>query len=51
MGKGKGSISHWVARVRPGQLLFEFSGITKPQLDEIFQKLCKKTSIGLSIIS
>nr|YP_009546849.1 ribosomal protein L16 [Ulva expansa]AYO97771.1 ribosomal protein L16 [Ulva expansa]AYP41049.1 ribosomal protein L16 [Ulva expansa] len=51
MGKGKGSISHWVAKVRPGQLLFEFSGITKPQLDEIFQKLCKKTSIGLSIIS
>lgn len=51
MGKGKGSISYWVARVRPGQLLFEFSGITKGQLDEIFQKLCKKTSIGLNIIS
>nr|YP_009424223.1 ribosomal protein L16 [Ulva flexuosa]AQS79888.1 ribosomal protein L16 [Ulva flexuosa] len=51
MGKGKGSISHWIAKVRPGQLLFEFSGITKTQLDEIFQKLCKKTSIGLSIVS
>nr|WVH39733.1 ribosomal protein L16 [Ulva taeniata] len=51
MGKGKGSISHWVAKVRPGQLLFEFSGITKTQLDEIFQKLCKKTSIGLSVVS
>ena len=51
MGKGKGSISHWIAKVRPGQLLFEFSGITKTQLNEIFQKHCKKTSIGLSIIS
>nr|YP_010437065.1 ribosomal protein L16 [Ulva meridionalis]UTA96539.1 ribosomal protein L16 [Ulva meridionalis]UTA96597.1 ribosomal protein L16 [Ulva meridionalis]UTA96649.1 ribosomal protein L16 [Ulva meridionalis]UTA96701.1 ribosomal protein L16 [Ulva meridionalis]UTA96764.1 ribosomal protein L16 [Ulva meridionalis] len=51
MGKGKGSISHWVAKVRPGQLLFEFSGITKTQLNDIFQKLCKKTSIGLTIIS
>lgn len=51
MGKGKGSISHWVAKVRPGQLLFEFSGITKTQVNQIFQKLCKKTSIGLSIIS
>nr|AKF33575.1 ribosomal protein L16 [Ulva sp. UNA00071828] len=51
MGKGKGSISHWVAKVRPGQLLFEFSGITKTQLNDIFQKLCKKTSIGLSIVS
>ena len=51
MGKGKGSISHWVAKVRPGQLLFEFSGITKSQLNDIFQKLCKKSSIGLSIVS
>lgn len=51
MGKGKGSISYWVAKVEPGQLLFEFSGITETQLDEIFQKLCKKTSIGLKIVS
>nr|QHD45013.1 ribosomal protein L16 [Bryopsis plumosa] len=51
MGKGKGAISHWVAKVRPGQLIFEFSGITKTQVNDIFQKLCKKTSIGLSIIS
>lgn len=28
MGKGKGNPAFWVARVRPGQLLFELSGIS-----------------------
>ncbi len=27
MGKGKGSISHWAARVRSGNVLFELCGI------------------------
>ena len=26
MGKGKGSVDHWVAVVRPGRMLFELSG-------------------------
>ena len=29
MGKGKGSISHWVARVRGGTAIFEICGIPK----------------------
>ena len=28
MGKGKGSPSHWVCRVRPGQILYEIDGVT-----------------------
>jgi len=28
MGKGKGSISHWVVKVRAGQFIFEMCGIT-----------------------
>ena len=27
MGKGKGSIEFWVARVKPGRILFEAEGI------------------------
>jgi large subunit ribosomal protein L16 len=27
MGKGKGSPEHWVARVKPGRILFELEGI------------------------
>jgi len=27
MGKGKGSVDHWVAVVKPGRIIFEISGI------------------------
>ena len=27
MGKGKGSPDHWVARVKPGRILFELEGV------------------------
>ena len=27
MGKGKGSVDRWVARVTPGRILFEIDGV------------------------
>ena len=27
MGKGKGTVSHWAARVRGGSILFEICGV------------------------
>lgn len=27
MGKGKGSVDNWVAKIKPGQILFEIQGI------------------------
>lgn len=50
MGKGKGSISYWAAKVNPGQLFFEFSGISLVQLKEIYQKLCKKSAVSLKLV-
>lgn len=50
MGKGKGSLNSWAAKVNPGQLFFEFSGINHVQLKEIYQKLCKKSGVRLSIV-
>ena len=32
MGKGKGSVSHWGARVRGGTVLFELCGINDPKI-------------------
>jgi large subunit ribosomal protein L16 len=29
MGKGKGSVDHWVAVVRPGRVLFEIAGVSE----------------------
>ena len=28
MGKGKGSLDHWVAVVKPGRILFEIDGVS-----------------------
>ena len=32
MGKGKGALSHWGARVRGGTVLFEICGVKDPQI-------------------
>jgi large subunit ribosomal protein L16 len=29
MGKGKGSVDHWVAVIKPGTMLFEVGGVTE----------------------
>ena len=29
MGKGKGNVNHWVARIKNGKILFEISGVSK----------------------
>ena len=47
MGKGKGSPSYWICRVKKGQILFEMDGIS-PQLAKqaallAYYKLALKT--------
>lgn len=34
MGKGKGSVDHWVAVVKPGRVMFEVSGVT-PEIAKV----------------
>ena len=34
MGKGKGSVEHWVAVIKPGRVLFEMGGITEEEARE-----------------
>ena len=47
MGKGKGSVSHFVVPVQPGRILFELDGVTedvaKGALDRARHKLPVKT--------
>lgn len=37
MGKGKGEVSHWVAKVKRGMILFELSGIPEELARQIFR--------------
>ena len=45
MGKGKGSVDHWVAVVKPGRIIFEISGVP----DEIALQALRSAGYKLPI--
>ena len=49
MGKGKGSLDHWVSLVKPGRILFEIDGVSKEEAVQAFRdaghKLPMKTKL------
>jgi large subunit ribosomal protein L16 len=45
MGKGKGSVDHWVAVVRPGRMLFELSGLPHDSAREALRLASHKLAI------
>lgn len=49
MGKGKGAVSHWVARVRGGTTLFEICGIPNHIAIEALKSGSKKLPIKTKI--
>lgn len=42
MGSGKGNPELWVARIKPGRILFEMNGVTKEQAQEAFLRASHK---------
>lgn len=51
MGKGKGTISYWEVKVRPGQVFLELAGISKTRLGQLMENLRKKCSMRFRLIS
>lgn len=51
MGKGKGSVDHFVARVQPGKILFEVDGVTRNIAEEAFRLAGHKFSIRTKFIA
>lgn len=45
MGKGKGSVDHWVAVVRPGRILFEISGLPQEAAREAMRLAAHKLAL------
>lgn len=45
MGKGKGSVDHWVAVVKPGRILFEISGLDRENAREALRRASHKLSV------
>ena len=51
MGKGKGEIDHWVARVRPGTVMFEIGGVTEEVAKEAMQRVAHKMPIRCRFVT
>ncbi|MBN1180434.1 MAG: 50S ribosomal protein L16 [Anaerolineae bacterium] len=51
MGKGKGSVDHWVAVVKPGRVLFELAGVTEEQAREAMRLATHKLPIKCQFVA
>lgn len=51
MGKGKGNVDRWVARVKPGHVLFELAGVPESQAREAFRLAAAKLPIRSRFIT
>ena len=51
MGSGKGSPEFWVARVKPGRILFELDGVPGSLAKEAFERAAEKLPIKTKFIS
>ncbi len=50
MGKGKGSVDHYIADVKPGKIIFEIDGVTEEMAKEAFRKASHKLSAKTKFI-
>ena len=51
MGKGKGSVDHWVAVVRPGRILFELGGVDEEAAREAMRLASHKLPMKCQFVS
>jgi len=50
MGKGKGSVDHWVAVVKPGRILFEIAGVSEEAAREAMRLASHKLPIRTQFV-
>jgi len=51
MGKGKGSVDHWVAVVKPGRIMFEISGVPDDVAREALRLATYKLPIRSQVVA
>ncbi len=50
MGKGKGNVDYWVAKIQPGSVLYEMEGVTEELAREAFQLAAAKLPIKTTFV-
>ena len=51
MGKGKGAVSHWVAPVKPGRVLFEVDGVPENVAQEALRLGAQKLPVRCRFVA
>jgi large subunit ribosomal protein L16 len=51
MGKGKGSVDHWVAVIRPGRILFEVGGADGNEAMKALERARYKLGLKTKIVA
>ena len=51
MGKGNGSIDRWVAKVKPGRIMFEIDGVDEVTAKEALRLAAMKMSVKCRIVT
>lgn len=50
MGKGKGALSHYVAVVKPGRILFEIDGVSREVAEEALRLAAQKLPVRTKVV-
>lgn len=51
MGKGKGNVDYWVAKIQPGSVLYEMEGVSEEIAREAFKLAAAKLPISTTFVS
>ena len=51
MGKGKGSVEYWAAKVKPGRIMFEIDGVTEPVAQEALRLAAMKLPVKCRFVA
>lgn len=51
MGKGKGNVEYWVAKIQPGRMLYEMEGVSEDVAREAFRLAAAKLSVGTAFVN
>jgi large subunit ribosomal protein L16 len=51
MGKGKGALSHYIARVQPGRIMFEIDGVSEERAREALRLGAQKMPVKTKFVS
>ena len=51
MGKGKGNVDHWVAKIQPGSVLYEMEGVSEELAREAFKLAAAKLPVSTTFVT